>query len=333
MPVMSNGSSLPYKLRPNKAVDRELFLSLLLRLAATLNIENYRYVGLGGPFLEDFRLIHARLAIGDLVSIECEKNVYHRQKFNRPVDCITCINSTLEEYIDSTDFEKPVIIWFDYTDPGAITDQIERFSRTISEVQVNSVLRVTLNANPTSLGKPDPNEVAVEVGSMANHSTQKKTVQEWRLDRFRERLGTLFPSGLKSDGMTFKNFGRSVLSALYLAVEKEALSLADRKIIWSLATHYADGQPMVTATLIVCGPDDDSLKSIVKGWEYYSTPDSPLLLDMPALSTLERLTMESSEDARNRLGFDLPRSDMDQDPFVSFKKFYRVFPHFSRVEL
>ena len=331
---MSSGSALPYTLRPNKAVDRELFLSLLGRIAASLDIRAYQYVGLGGPFLEDFRLIHARIGINDMTCIDFEESVHKRQIFNRPVDCIKCINSTLEDYIDSTEFEKPAIIWFDYTDPGKITDQIERFSRTIAVVQINSVLRITLNANPTSLGKPDPDEIAVEVGSMgSDHSGQKKTIQEWRLDRFRERLGGLFPSNLKADGMTFKSFGRSILRALYLAVEKESLSLTDRKVVWSLATHYADGQPMVTATLIVCTPDASQIESLVKGWEYFSTPDDPLLLDMPSLSTFERLTMESSANAQEKLGFDLPKSDMGEDPFQSFKKFYRVFPHFSRVEL
>jgi hypothetical protein len=72
---MSNGSSVPYRLRPNKAVDRELFLALLVRLAATMKIENHQYVGLGGPFLEDFRLIHARLGINDMVCIESEENM------------------------------------------------------------------------------------------------------------------------------------------------------------------------------------------------------------------------------------------------------------------
>lgn len=331
---MSNGSSLPYKLRPNKAVDRELFISLLARLAAHLQIEGYRYIGLGGPFLEDFRLIHARLGITDMVCIDFEENVHKRQIFNRPVDCIQCVHSTLEDYIDSTDLDKPVVIWFDYTDPGKLTDQIERFSRTISEVPLNSILRVTLNAHPESLGKPTPDEIAVEIaGKGGDPSGQKKTLQEWRLDRFRERLGSLFPSDMKPEGMTFKQFGRSVLRALFLAVEKEALSLSDRRVVWALATHYSDGQAMVTAALIICAPDEEQVKRIVERSEYFSTPNAPLLLDLPTLSTLERLTMESCEDARARLGFELPRSNMGQDPFDSFRRFYRVFPHFSRVEL
>jgi len=330
---MSSGSALPYRLRPNKAVDRELFLALLSRLAASLGIESYQYIGLGGPFLEDFRLIHARLGIVDMKCIEVEENVHKRQEFNCPVECISCIHSTIENYIDSTSFDKPVIIWFDYSDPAEITAQIERFSTTIGEVPINSVLRITLNANPQSLGTPDPVEIAVEVGDMTSDSGQKKSIQEWRLDRFRERLGRFFPSGLASEGMTFKNFGRSVLRALHLAVQDKILSHPDRSIHWALATHYADGQPMVTATLIVCGAEETQLQSLLANWEFHSTAEAPLLLDMPALSTLERLTMESHEDARGLLGFELPKSEMAGDPFDSFKKFYRVFPHFSRVEL
>ena len=330
---MSSGSSLPYRLRQNKSVDRELFLGLLGRLAATLKLENYQYVGLGGPFLEDFRLIHARLGLKDLVCIEAEENVHKRQLFNRPIDQIACVNSTLEDYLDETDFEKPVIIWFDYTDPKAITDQIERFAQSISTVPVNSIFRVTLNANPASLGTPKPEELAVEVEGFERTDGQKKTLQEWRLDRFHERLGSLFPSGLKPEEMTFKNYGSCVLRALYLAVENETLKLSDRNIVWALATHYADGQPMVTATVVICPEDVKPTKTLVENWEYHSTPLAPLMLDMPALSTLERLTMESCDEAKDKMGFELPKSDMGEDPLDSFRKFYRFFPHFSRVEL
>jgi hypothetical protein len=330
---MSSGSSLPYRLRQNKAVDRELFLALLGRLAATLKIESYQYVGLGGPFLEDFRLIHGRIGISEMVCIDSEEAVHHRQIFNRPVECIKCIHDTLENYLDSTEFEKPLIIWFDYTDPKKLTDQIERFARSISEVPIGSILRITLNANPSSLGTPKDSELAVEIGDMTSRLGTKKTVREWRLDRFHERLGNFTPDNLQPDDMAFNNYGRSILNALYIAVEKELLSHPDRKIVWSLATHYADGQPMATATIIICCPEDEVVPKIVNEWTYFSTPAAPLILDMPSLSTRERLTMESFDDPESLMGFELPISDMGENPFESFKKFYRVFPHFSRVEL
>lgn len=331
---MSAGSSLPYRLRPNKAVDRELFLSLLNRLAAKLSLEKYQYLGLGGPFLEDFRLVHARLGISRMTCIEVEKEVHKRQLFNRPIASIECVHSTLEDYLDRHDLDTPAIVWFDYTDPKELAAQVGRFAQTIGTIPIGSILRVTLNANPESLGKPPTNELSVEIdGAASADRARKPTIHEWRLKRFQERLGSLFPNEMVADGMKHKTFGLSLLRVLKLAVDKEALSFRDRKIVWALATHYKDGQAMVTAALVVCAADDESVEGIVKEWEYYSTPESPHRVDLPALSTLERLTMESNADAQDKLGFALPASDMGEDPFNVFKRFYRIYPHFSRVEL
>ena len=90
---------------------------------------------------------------------------------------------------------------------------------------------------------------------------------------------------------------------------------------------------MVTATLVVCATDDADIEELMKGWEFRSATETPHRVDLPALSTLERLTMESDEDARVRMGFELPKSDMGEDPFAVFRKLYRIYPHFSRVEL
>lgn len=317
---MSAGSSLPYRLRPNKAVDRELFLSLLMWLAPKLALEKYHYVGLGGPFLEDFRLIHGRVGIAKMTCIETEEQVHKRQLFNRPIASIECVHKSLEDYLDETNLDSPAIIWFDYTEPKGITSQIERFARTIGTVPIGSVLRITLNANPSSLGRPDGNLSEAEL-------------MEWRLQAFQRRLGALFPNGLIADGMKQENFGKSLLHALKLAVEKEVLSFRDRRIVWALATHYADGQAMVTAALVVCQNDDKTIEELVKAWEFHATTDAPHRVDLPALSTLERLTMESSDDAQAKMGFELPTSNMGENPFDVFKKFYRIYPHFSRVEL
>jgi hypothetical protein len=317
---MSAGSSVPYRLRPNKAVDRELFLSLLMRLAPTLKLEAYQYIGLGGPFLEDFRLIHGRLGIAKMTCIETEEQVHRRQLFNRPVASIECVHKSLEDYLDETDFDSPAIIWFDYTEPKGITTQIERFARTIGTTPIGSILRITLNANPSTLGKPDGNLSEAEL-------------MEWRLGAFQRRLGSLFPSVLTADEMKQANFGKSLLRALKLAVEKEVLSFTDRDIVWALATHYADGQAMVTAALVICQKDDKTIEELVKVWEFHATTDKPHRLDLPALSTLERLTMESTDDSQAKMGFELPTSNMGENPFEAFKKFYRIYPHFSRVEL
>ena len=219
-----------------------------------------------------------RRTVGRLTCIETELEVHKRQRFNRPVAAIKCVHSTLEKFLDQTTFTTPAIIWFDYTAPKGIASQIQRFAATVGTVPVGSVLRVTLNANPTSLGsggeEPSGKDLSVEVdGEVSADRAQKPTKAEWRLEQFKQRLGTLVPAGLTADGMTHKKYGPSLLQVLKLAVEKQALSFTDRQIVWGLATHYADDQPMVTAALIVVPREDTVTEKLVKGWEFYSTPD------------------------------------------------------------
>ena len=329
---MSAASSLPYQLRPNKAVDRELFLSLLARLSGSLKLEDYTYVGLGGPFLEDFRLVHSRLGIASMVCVEALESVHKRQKFNQPIPTVLCEHATLEEYIDATEFEKPAIIWFDYTDPKAVTKQIARFAETITSIPVNSVLRITLNAAPDSLGKPDPDEIQVSPDGVKDVGDPRPTLYEWRLSRFRDRMGKLFPSDTQPADMERTRFGRALLAALKLAVSNELLSCPDRSVLWLLATQYADGQPMVTATVLVM-KSESGVAAAMKGWSYLSSPDSPLVLDMPVISTRERLTLEAHAGKSPEMTYDFPESNLGADPVEAFKRFYRVFPHFSRVDL
>ncbi len=185
--------------------------------------------------------------------------------------------------------------------------------------------------------EPSGKDLSVEVdGEVSADRTQKPTKAEWRLGQFIQRLGTLVPAGLTADAMTHKQYGPTLLQVLKLAVEKQALSFTDRQIVWALATHYADDQPMVTAALIVVPQEDSATEKLARGWEFFSTPDEPHRIELPALSSLERLTMESNNNSQKKLGFDLAKifeSKLGVDPVDVFKKFYRFYPHFSRVEL
>ncbi|MCE9576303.1 MAG: hypothetical protein K8W52_24350 [Deltaproteobacteria bacterium] len=166
--------------------------------------------------------------VGKLTCIESELEVHKRQRFNKPVATIKCVHSTLEQFLDKTRFSTPAIIWFDYTAPRGVASQIQRFAATVGTVPVGSVLRVTLNANPTSLGgggeEPSGKDLSVEVdGDVSPDRAQKPTKAEWRFEQFKQRLGTLVPSGLTADAMTFKKYGPTLLQVLKLAVEKKAI--------------------------------------------------------------------------------------------------------------
>jgi hypothetical protein len=327
---MSIGQSVAYRIRPNKALDRELFLSFLVWLSPRLSLKEYQYLGLGGPFLEDFRLVHSRTGIRKMTCIECEYQIHKRQMFNRPLSSIKCINSRLEDYLDETELKTPVIIWFDYTNPNDLKSQIERFAYTAGSVKVGSILRITLNANPSSLGNQNScdnnNDNAVDRSPL-------RTLQEYRLLTLKERLGDLFPSGLSVEGMVMKTYGLTLLKVLEIAVDKQMLSYRDRSVAWAFTTHYADGQAMVTATLVVLDNGNKDIEKLIKNWEYYTPINCPHKLNLPDLSTFERLTMESRINRNNLLKYELPLTDLGDDPIKTFKKFYRIYPHFSRIEL
>jgi len=329
---MSTGASVAYRLRPNKAVDRELFLSLLGRLAATLKIENYKYVGLGGAFLEEFRLIHARTGISDMICVERDKAVHDRQLFNRPIASVQCIHKALEDYLSESVFDRPIVLWLDYTAPEEIRSQIECFCEQATTLPLYSIVRITLNTNPSSLGTPRPDEVRVALFPDESNDS-RPTLHEWRLAKLRARLAEYVPVEFTSQQLETRAFGPGMIQIMRMALDKSMEGYFDRKAVWAFSTHYSDGQPMVTATVIVVPVEDVQVEEVVKAWSFRRVDENPIVIEMPALSTRERLTLEASGDPANCLHYQLPKSSLNADPFESFKLLYRVFPHFATVDL
>ncbi|MFP5229899.1 MAG: O-methyltransferase [Acidobacteriota bacterium] len=121
---MSSGATIPYHLRQNKAIDRNLFVDLLARIGRYRNISDYNFVGFGGPFLEDFKQLHASLRIERMVSLERSEIVAARQRFNQPHSGVVTLKKTSGEYLNENDFEEPTIVWFDYTSPAELAIQL-----------------------------------------------------------------------------------------------------------------------------------------------------------------------------------------------------------------
>jgi hypothetical protein len=314
---MSSANSLPYHLRPNKAADRELFILLLNYLNANFDLKKYKYIGLGGPFMEDFRIIHNRIGISDMDSIESDENTFKRQCFNKPVNTMNCIHDDLDIYLSKTEFDSSVIIWFDYTDPGFIIEQIESFVRHTLTLPIYSILRITLNANPESLGRPEKGE--------------KEDLLEWRLSRFKSKFGDKAPVDVSKNDIRHKNYGKVILRALDMAIDKANLSMMDREALWAFSTFYSDGQPMVTGSLIILPKIESNKKKIITTWEYYCDLKSPHVLDLPVLSTYERIILERK--TGGNLDYTIPENRLGEDPYSTFNRYYRVYPHYVRVEV
>src|SRR4051794_5607510 len=117
------GASLPYRLRPNKTVDREIFIELLTFIDRYVQIRDHLYIGFGGPSLEDFKLFHSRFGNTGLLSIEEDETTYKRQMANRPFSCVRLLNTRSGDFIaeyelilgrQGLDPNSNSIIWLDY---------------------------------------------------------------------------------------------------------------------------------------------------------------------------------------------------------------------------
>ena len=50
-----------YHLRPNKSIDRNLFVQTLIGLTSVFPVADYWYTGFGSYMFDDFKILHERL--------------------------------------------------------------------------------------------------------------------------------------------------------------------------------------------------------------------------------------------------------------------------------
>lgn len=96
--LINERSSLPFK--KNKAADRFALVEAIRRLPILgIDLHNYTYFSLGGPYLEDMRQIYEFCPEIRMVSIEEKREICHRQHFHKPCQNIQIEESDLSSYI------------------------------------------------------------------------------------------------------------------------------------------------------------------------------------------------------------------------------------------
>ncbi|WP_316662437.1 O-methyltransferase [Ralstonia mannitolilytica] len=316
---------MPYHLRQNKAIERALFIDLLARVGRYRNISDYRYIGFGGPYLEDFKVLHSSLRIRDMISLEGDANVAKRQLFNQPLSCIDIRNQTSGEFLIEHSFDKSSVVWFDYVTPASMTEQLGETRQLISMLTAGDVFKITLNANPEALGRP-----------------MEGDLKEYRAVRAQERLAEYGPAVIDPDMTTSKNYPTLLLHAIHSAAKKGVEG--DRRLFVQplSAFVYKDGQQMVTATGILLNHADRDpffRDTRLQHWAYRNlTWDVPTQVSIPDLSAKERMHIESllpDIDAKviaEKMGYFVgPDKDEAEVLMQNFVTYYRLSPWFSRV--
>lgn len=322
---MSTGNTIPYHLRQNKAIERSLFIDLLARIGRYRNISDYCYVGFGGPYLEDFKYLHSSLRITDMISLEGDPNTAKRQEFNKPLSCIEIKNQKSGDFLINHSFEKHSVVWFDYAVPSDLLEQLAETRQLVSMLTAGDVFKITLNANPESLGRPKEGDL-----------------RKFRAERALERLAEYGPAVVEPDMVTAKHYPTLLLHALHSAARK-GVEGNKRLFVQPLSSFsYRDGQQMVTATGILLHHSDKDpffQASRLEHWSYRNLEwKEPTQISIPDLSAKERMYIESllpninPETISEQLGYFLGTDEKEAETLMrNFVTYYRLSPWFSRV--
>jgi len=324
---MSAGGSIPYHLRQNKAIERNLFVDLLSRVGRHFNISDYRYIGFGGPFLEDFKHLHSALRISDMVSLEMDGNVYRRQVFNRPISCISLKEESSSDFLSNYNFDSAsnLIVWLDYA-TTQIGLQLAEVQQLVEKLGHGDVFKVTLNASPVALG----------------HENAGVSIKERRAETAAIVLGDYAPANITASDVATKNYPNLLLKALVNAAKHGVVG--DSELIMEPLSSfvYADGQQMVTFSGVLINPvEKESFfnSTRLKKWAFYNDClSAPSSISVPVLSMKERVHIEAMlpgasadqiiNDFSYFVGKDKKTAKSEMENFISF---YRMFPWYSKV--
>ena len=190
-----------YHLRPNKMAERFVFIEAIRRLErlSSGGLADYTYHGLGGPYLEDFRLLYEFCPDIGMVSIENDGETYKRQDFHLPCSKIQLINNDMASFIANYNpGNMKSVFWLDYT--GLEYSCFDEFKALLGLVVEESMVKVTLRCEPRNYGA---------IGN--------RRIRRQKADEFRAKFGNVMPVPSANPPSRLENFANFLQGMLRLA--------------------------------------------------------------------------------------------------------------------
>lgn len=321
-----------YSTRPNKHVDRELFVELVGRALSTTPTVNCGYFSMGGPQMVDQISMYRKNGITKLYSFDGDEEIVKRQEFNAPTAETVCRQHLAEELAPNIDDLKEEmhigrsVVWFDYTGNSERAVQIWEFATLLEKLEPGDIARISLDAS-----FPPAKRLA-------------ELTEELRNDRLagmnelvRQEFGDLHPEDveLSSQFEMPKYLSKCVEQACARA--QANIIGVQVEIAPLLLTTYCDSSPMFTAAVMLCSDDVDTpmpagFDFLCSNWldiENLEVPD----LTAREKSLMDRLLDRSIEEVDDALDYDIARKNQRLRQWEAFKKFHRFLPQFQHVEL
>jgi len=332
-----SGSDVPYHLRPNKFVERQIFIEILERIDKWKDLDKYLYISMGGRYLEDLKLIHTRFGINNLFSIEQDPITLQRQLFNKPIGLIKCRQLSSAELIKEFDnllseFNADnCIVWLDYADASKRQTQLREFETLITKLKANDVVKITLNASLKTLA--DENEF---------DSTEE--FQKHALEKIKNKLGDYFPNSyIEHKQMT----SSGLADLLSQSVKKAALNglrgSPDLKFYPLAQLKYNDAfHSMFTLTAIILKEeesDEFNRRTNIKSYDFHTPSWHDIYeISVPDLSLKEKFAIDeilfsvTDDIMHERLPFRFNKDNSKSlDILRNYIKHYKRYPNFVRA--
>jgi hypothetical protein len=316
---MNSGRRINYGVRPAKSIERKMMRDLFNRLSVFDPLEKYRYIGFGSKYFCDFVLFHRYLNIGEMISIEADRNNKERYNFNKPYADITVVPGMSTDVLPSLgNVEKKTILWLDYdsTFEKYMLDDVAIVSKTLSS---GSNLSVSFNTEAIFSDRDFDLEYLKD--------TLKKMVGEEYVSP------TMDERGWKSSQRLAIFLKNCVMDKILSVLKKRNISLRDEekiKVKQVMFFTYADGAKMATFSFLFYKQEDEHKvqNSRVNGLYFYRDEDVPFDIKVPNLTIKEiRHIMEVMPDETkiNKKIFAIKDVKELWDN-------YRYFPSFTEIE-
>lgn len=329
--------TIPYQLRHHKAIDRNLFISLLRKLDRHIgiNISEYRYVGFGAPFLEDFKSMHLEFGITKMDCIECNENAYSRQKFNNPYSFVNLHKKNCSDYLsEDFKFDLPQIIWLDFASPSEFAQQLLDLELLGEKINSYDVIRFTFNASISAYAKPNKNNQSIDF---------KKVLDIFKND---PGLQNYFPDHFEAKHIV-SDFS-ILLRAMGIRAIKRGMATAGKDIQFNHISSftYRDGQMMTTLTGIAASQElfnNINTECNFTNWPFFQSdshdeivPSNHILV--PSMTIAERIAIDKliisntskkiAEEIIFKYGSD---PDEHSELIDGYCKYYKFLPYFSKI--
>ena len=304
-----------YHLRPNKAVDRFILLEAIRHLGQIEDLSDYTYYGLGGSYLEDFRVLYEAREDISMVSIESKEHIFKRQEFHLPCSTIRLEKMDLFHFIDLYEHDgKKSIFWLDYTNLALAN--FEYFELLLQKVAERSIVKISLRAEPT----------------------------DWldRPERFAQEFRAIMPNP-DDEPSTMNLSYAKLLQDMLQIVAQRALPVELATVFQPITSFfYSDSIGMFTMTGIVCSRDDkETFRDVFCGWNFANLDwREPKVIDVPILSTKERLLLQeklpcsgnAGKTLFEALGYKLGGGENGTvRQLEQYAQFHRYYPYFIRA--